>query len=292
MASIISTFDAVDALAITKAGEDDIRSSRLGEWAPPRLIASPSSSPKSSQASSAEAQSSPPDSIHTSEKLPSREATLSGFLEEIALVSDVDKYDESADAVVLMTIHAAKGLEFPVVFLAGMEDGIFPSQQNLGEAEQMSEERRLMYVAVTRAKEMLYITHTKSRLMYGRTGCNPLSLFVRDELPESLTYRDGPRKIPPRSTVGYTPAKKQYNNESVFREFNRPADIFSPRKKSCSESWGVERIAPGTRVSHAMFGAGTVLSAKDMGGDVLYEVNFDSGVTKKLMATFAKLKKI
>ncbi len=220
------------------------------------------------------------------------EATLAGFLEEIALVSDVDKYDEAADAVVLMTIHAAKGLEFPVVFLAGMEDGIFPSQQNLGEPAEMSEERRLMYVAVTRAKERLYITHTKSRLMYGRTGCNPLSLFVRDELPEHLTYRDGPRKIPPRTTVGYTPAKRQYNTEGVSREFNRPPDIFSTPKKSSSASWGIERIAPGARVSHAMFGEGVIVSARDMGGDILYEVNFDSGATKKLMATFAKLKKL
>ena len=119
-----------------------------------------------------------------------------------------------------------------------------------------------------------------------------MSLFVRDELPENLIYRDGPRRIPPRTTVGYTPAKRQYNSESISREFNRPPDIFSTAKKSNSASWGIERIAPGARVSHAMFGTGVIISARDMGGDILYEVKFDSGVTKKLMATFAKLKKI
>ena len=227
------------------------------------------------------------------------EATLSGFLEEVALVSDVDKYDEDADAVVLMTIHAAKGLEFPVVFLAGMEDGIFPSSQNIGEAEEMSEERRLMYVAVTRAKEKLYITHAKSRTMYGRTGYNLLSVFVREELPERLVMHDAPRKAPPRMSVGYgaTPYYSK-NSQSVAQqrarsEINRPPDIFSqPKKRAVAEDFGVERFSAGTRVEHAMFGIGTVASARDMGGDVLYEVSFDSGVTKKLMATFAKLKKI
>ena len=222
------------------------------------------------------------------------EATLVGFLEEISLVSDVDKYDENADAVVLMTIHAAKGLEFPVVFLAGMEDGIFPSQQNLGMPEEMSEERRLMYVAVTRAKEKLYITHAKSRIMYGKMGSGMLSQFVREELPETLTMRDGPKKVPPRTT-SYTPQQRgSYENRpAVSKEFNRAPDIFgAPKRKAGAQSFGVVRYAPGTRVSHNVFGAGTILSARDMGGDVLYEVNFDSGVSKKLMATFAKLEKL
>jgi DNA helicase-2/ATP-dependent DNA helicase PcrA len=103
------------------------------------------------------------------------EPTLAGYLEEVSLVSDVDKYDENADAVVLMTVHSAKGLEFPTVFIAGMEDGIFPSSMSIGEPMEMSEERRLMYVAITRAKEKLYITYTKNRMMYGRTAYNMLS---------------------------------------------------------------------------------------------------------------------
>ena len=221
------------------------------------------------------------------------ECTLAGFLEEISLVSDVDKYDETADAVVLMTIHAAKGLEFPVVFLAGMEDGIFPSAQNIGESDEMSEERRLMYVAVTRAKEKLYITHTKSRMMYGRTAFNPLSVFVREEIPEALIHHDAPKKVPPRNPA-YNSAYRPRVERSAQSELNRPVDIFnkaaSPKKGA--QGFGLEKLAPGTRVSHAMFGTGVIVSARDMGGDILYEVSFDNGQTKKLMATFAKLQKI
>ncbi len=219
------------------------------------------------------------------------EATLMGFLEEISLISDVDKYDESSDSVVLMTVHAAKGLEFPVVFLAGMEDGIFPSLQNIGEADEMSEERRLAYVAITRAKEKLYITHAKSRTMYGRTSFNMLSQFVRDEIPETLIYRDGPKRAFQRQSnpYGFKDSRRQYGG--VSEELYRRPEI-SPQKRSGASGYGIERLSPGTRVSHMSFGEGVILSSRDMGGDVLYEVMFDTGVTKKLMATFAKLKKV
>ena len=219
------------------------------------------------------------------------EATLLGFLEEIALVSDLDKYDESADAVVLMTIHAAKGLEFPTVFLAGAEDGIFPSQQNMGDPMEMSEERRLMYVAITRAKDKLYITHAKNRTMYGKTCFNPLSVFIREELPDSLTFCDSGRKTQPRA-YGYADRGSRAEREYAMREFKRPIDIFPEKKRGGAAGYGIEKFTPGTRVSHAMFGEGKILSARDMGGDILYEVAFDSGQNKKLMATFAKLKKI
>ncbi len=222
-------------------------------------------------------------------------ATLLGFLEEISLVSDVDKYDENADAVVLMTIHAAKGLEFSTVFLAGIEDGIFPSQQNMGENEEMSEERRLMYVAITRAKDKLYITHAKSRTMYGRTGFNPLSVFIREELPDSLLVRDGIRKAPLRQTSPFyqRPRTESQRREPLSLEFLRPTEILSGQKsRAGAAGYGIEKLPAGTRVSHAMFGEGRIVSARDMGGDVLYEVAFDSGQNKKLMATFAKLKKI
>lgn len=223
-------------------------------------------------------------------------ATAPGFLEEISLVADVDKYDETADAVVLMTVHAAKGLEFPTVFLAGMEDGIFPSQQNIGEEDEMSEERRLAYVAITRAKEQLYVTHARGRMMYGKTAYNRLSRFIKDELPARLLFEDAPRK---RQTSTYgsgynnyrQPIREEHND--YLAEFRRPAAMSAPkREKAGAAEYGVIRFAPGTRVSHDMFGAGTILSSRDMGGDVLYEVKFDNGQTKKLMATFAKLKKI
>ncbi len=219
------------------------------------------------------------------------EPTLSGFLEEISLISDVDKYDENSDAVVLMTIHAAKGLEFPVVFLAGMEDGIFPSQQNLGESEEMSEERRLAYVAITRAKEKLYITYAKNRTMYGRTNYGMLSVFVREELPRNLVEREVPRRA--RQEYQSYGSRGAYGREDRFREFRRPATISSASpKKQGAESYGIKKLAEGARVSHAMFGEGKIISVREFGGDILYEVHFDSGVTKKLMATYAKLTEI
>ena len=219
------------------------------------------------------------------------EATATGFLEEISLVADVDKYDENADAVVLMTVHAAKGLEFPVVFIAGMEDGIFPSMQNIGEPSEMSEERRLAYVAITRAKEMLYITHARNRMMYGKTAYNQLSRFVKDEMPKKLIFEDSPRRRERQTYSGYTPDFG--DRRAQFNEFRRPVEISTKkREKAGAAEYGITKFAPGTRVSHDMFGEGVVLSSRDMGGDVLYEVRFDNGQTKKLMATFAKLKKV
>ena len=224
------------------------------------------------------------------------EATVSGFLEEISLVADVDKYDDTADAAVLMTVHAAKGLEFPVVFLAGMEDGIFPSVQNIGEASEMSEERRLAYVAITRAKEQLYITAAKNRMMYGKTAYNPLSCFVRNEIPPKLIERDQPRRVARPSYSGENTYRKPQTESpppSYFNEVRRPVDLgVQKRTRNGAAEYGITRFSPDTRVTHAMFGDGTIISARDLGGDVLYEVKFDSGETKKLMATFAKLKKI
>ena len=235
------------------------------------------------------------------------EATLTGFLEEISLISDIDKYDETSDSVVLMTVHSAKGLEFPVVFLSGIEEGIFPSSQCIGDEEEISEERRLAYVAITRAKEKLYLTHAKNRMMYGKTSFNPLSRFVRDEIPEKLIEHEMPkRQSGTKSPFGFgsqqiknTPFK--YANpfgetaakkSAPFGAATPKAPTQHPNNPRGAESYGVEKFAPGTRVSHSVFGDGEIISAREMGGDVLYEVKFDSNVTKKLMATFAKLVKI
>ena len=223
------------------------------------------------------------------------EATLTGFFEEVFLISDVDKYDENADAVVLMTVHAAKGLEFPIVFLAGMEDGIFPSEADRESDSEMSEERRLAYVAITRAKEKLYVSYAKERMMYGRSLYGRLSCFIREELPVELTVRDVPRREPPRATNYYTPYRERSFEPSpkTHSELSRRPEIGNTREnKRGAEKFGVEKLTTSDRVVHAMFGEGTILSSRDMGGDVLYEVRFDNGQTKKLMATFAKLKKI
>ena len=221
------------------------------------------------------------------------EPTLSAFLEELALLSDIDKYDEDADAVVLMTVHAAKGLEFPVVFLAGMEDGLFPSEQDIGDPEGMMEERRLAYVAITRAKQQLCITAARSRTMYGKTLYNPLSVFVREEIPRQLIDEDKPRSVPPRVTdPTYRRPVSNFRRETVSAEWNRRPDALKTNERATPKSFGIVRFDEGTRVEHSLFGAGTVMGAKDMGGDILYTVKFDNGQEKRLMATFAKLRKL
>ena len=234
----------------------------------------------------------------------STEPTLQGFLEEIALVSDVDKYDDTADAVVLMTIHSAKGLEFPIVFLAGMEDGIFPSQVNLTDPAELQEERRLCYVAITRAKYKLYITHAKTRMLYGKTTPNPLSRFVRCEIPEEFLELDGGRKIPPRYSTGTASSSyssrasspygtREWGSRPSSSAFSEPSSPYSATKpKATPESFGVKEFAVGTRVTHVIFGAGTITAVKPMGGDILYTVRFDKSGEKRLMATYAKLEKL
>ncbi len=232
--------------------------------------------------------------------------TLFGFLEEVALVSDVDKYDETADAVVLMTVHSAKGLEFPTVFVAGMEESIFPSSRSFGETEELEEERRLAYVAFTRAKKRLYITHTKLRRLYGMTKCNPPSRFIAQEIPEDLLDKREPKPILSEDRAflrAHTDrASYRYSGSSAYRvETGKPFSASSVEKRGAQSSASsgtravplvLRVIPPEARVSHAIFGQGTILSARPVGGDVLYEIRFDSGETKRLMATYAKLKEI
>ncbi|MBQ7353594.1 MAG: UvrD-helicase domain-containing protein [Clostridia bacterium] len=206
------------------------------------------------------------------------EPSLSGFLEEVALMADIDNYDKDADAVTLMTIHSAKGLEFPVVFLPGMEEGIFPGQQSLGLPSEIEEERRLAYVAITRAKQILIITHAKERLLYNMTQRNPLSRFVR-EIDES--YLDIQRERPAFA--------------GSFIENKKKADIPSFNYKKAErkvEKKPITVFSIGDRVNHFTFGEGTVLNVIPMSNDFMYEIAFDLVGTKKLMATYvAKLMK-
>ncbi len=220
--------------------------------------------------------------------------TLTGFLEENALVSEVDKYDESADAVVMMTVHSAKGLEFPTVFLPGMEDGIFPGMQNiLASDSEMEEERRLAYVAITRAKNALYVIHTKHRMLYGRTSYNPISRFVT-EIPEYLINRPAEKR-----EAGYGGGFLGEQN-NYYTHKNNYSNTFSKEKVTVNKplfaksapSVAKDTFKEGDIVSHMTFGRGEILSVKPMGADTLYEVAFDKVGTKKLMATYARLKKI
>lgn len=211
--------------------------------------------------------------------------TLTEFLEINSLVADVDRYDDTADAVVLMTVHSAKGLEFPTVFLPGFEDGIFPGLQSImaGPAE-LEEERRLAYVAITRAKNELYILHAKSRMLYGRTTVNPASRFLF-EIPEALLeYEKVPRPLyTEERTYGRPPAENRFAKP-------RPEGIAISKPPHPNVKRPV--LLPGDRVRHPVFGNGEILSATSVGPEQLYEVAFDTAGTKKLMASYAKLEKI
>ena len=211
-------------------------------------------------------------------------SVLEGFMEETSLVADVDRYDETADAVVLMTAHSAKGLEFPYVFLPGMEEGLFPSMQSItATSAEVEEERRLAYVAITRAKKELFIVHTNQRMLYGRTQFNPESRFLK-EIPEELIAREkSPYDKPKKPIYSYsdTDYKPQYDTLTISSKPKTPANSVSK-----------EILEAGDRVYHATFGEGDVISVKKMGADWLYEVVFDKVGTKKLMATYARLKKV
>ncbi|MBO6052959.1 MAG: UvrD-helicase domain-containing protein, partial [Clostridia bacterium] len=192
------------------------------------------------------------------------EPSLVGFLEDVALVSDVDKYDETADAVVLMTIHSAKGLEFPVVFLPGMEENVFPSFQTLLNPEEIEEERRLAYVAITRAKRRVYITHVQDRMLNGRTGSNPLSRYAQEIPPELCDREDEvPENADSRLLRQRPPKQKPVN--FFLNETSKPAPGLERKK---SENAAV--LEPGDTVKHMTFGVGVVLSVRPMGGDTLY----------------------
>ena len=231
------------------------------------------------------------------EKRAGERASLGGFLEEVALVSDIDKYDDTADAVVLMTVHSAKGLEFPTVFLAGVEEGIFPSSQCISDPSELPEERRLAYVAITRAKERLFLTAARGRLLYGRTQFNQLSRFVEREIPAELIYRDeGPASrfsvaSRPQPFSRPAPTPRPTEQGSVSDEFYRRAAAAqaTPAPRAPQGTARPKPLSVGARVRHAVFGEGVILSARDMGGDTLYEVQFANGTVKKLMATYARL---
>ncbi len=217
--------------------------------------------------------------------------TLTEFLEETALVADVDRYDETADAVVMMTIHSAKGLEFPIVFLPGMEEGLFPGMQTIeGGPSEMEEERRLAYVAITRAKRELYLLRASVRLLYGKTMFNPPSRFLT-EIPEKLLDREEPQQPSYRSIgsgngSGTVQIKTYYSqSQELFS-----ADRYEEPRRSAKPA-AAQRFAPGDRVYHDSFHAGEILSVKPMGADVLYEIMFDEVGIKKLMGSYARLQK-
>ncbi|MEF2836802.1 MAG: 3'-5' exonuclease [Oscillospiraceae bacterium] len=211
--------------------------------------------------------------------------TLAGFLEEIALYTDLEQYNESDDAVVMMTMHSAKGLEFPHVFLVGFEDGLFPGIRAIGDSEEMEEERRLCYVAITRAKQTLTITHAKQRMLYGRTSAALPSRFLR-EIPEECMVKKGGYRRVQESSFGYDGGYSSYGSSYPI-----PSRKAQPKRQESAMVTSAKAtyldLNQGDMVMHAAFGRGMVLSVMKMSGDALLEIAFDDIGTKKLMAKTA-----
>ena len=214
------------------------------------------------------------------------EASLSNFLEEISLQTDIDNYDADADTTVMMTLHSAKGLEFPVVFIAGMEEGVFPGVAIYSNPDELNEERRLAYVGITRAKEELYLTKTKSRMLFGSTTHNAPSRFV-NEIPDEYIKTSGDRGFSSIPSTGFSsagntiPQKPSYNiNPKISPAFKKPIT-------KSTTTYNV-----GDNVLHKVFGKGMVVKAEKMGNDTMLEIVFETKGTKTLMANFSKMEKI
>ena len=197
---------------------------------------------------------------------------LSDFLEEVALMTDIDNYNADADTVVLMTLHASKGLEFPVVFIPGMEEGVFPGMQSMYDTTEIEEERRLAYVGITRAKQKLYLLNTRSRIIFGATKFNLPSRFL-NELPAEC-YET---RVPPKKIVKQKPIVK---NTTGF------GATFGNQPKKSTDTFMV-----GEQVTHRVFGKGMIVSLKPMGNDTLMEIAFEKVGTKKIMANMGAVKK-
>ena len=210
--------------------------------------------------------------------------TLAGFLEEIALYTDLEQYNAGDDAVVMMTMHSAKGLEFPNVFLVGFEDGLFPGMRAIGDAEEMEEERRLCYVAITRAKKSLTISHARQRMLYGRTSAALPSRFLK-EIPESCIVRKGGVRRIQESSYGYGGSFSQMPSYSSAAK--KPQAKHMVSSVAAGQKAAYLELNQGDMVMHAAFGRGLVLSVVKMGGDALLEIAFDDIGTKKLMAKTA-----
>lgn len=206
---------------------------------------------------------------------------LSDFLEDVALVDDIDSYNEDDDAVVLMTLHSAKGLEFPIVFIPGMEESVFPGNQSVYSEEDLEEERRLAYVGITRAKEKLYLLNARRRMLYGTTNRNQASRFLR-EIPLSVTDDITVQSYVPHSKFGSFAQPAHSTSSSAAHKFGQVGGA----------SASAQNYSAGDTVRHKAFGTGVVLSARAMGNDTMLEVAFDRAGTKKLMANYAKLEKI
>ena len=245
------------------------------------------------------------------------ENTLSEFLEGITLSSDLDNLEEEQDMVTLMTLHSAKGLEFPVVFLVGMEDGIFPGHQSMMEPQELEEERRLCYVGITRAKENLFLTCSKQRTIFGSTSYNPVSRFLKEIPPELLEgyeevfgeEKNHKNQIFKDSQYSWSYGSKNNGNIKTYQiNTKEPVAVASNQKSNngfafrTAESFlsglqkttantqvDLSKYEQGVRVFHKKFGEGTINLVEPEGDDLKVDINFDKVGHKRLMAKFAKL---
>ena len=212
------------------------------------------------------------------------EPSLSGFLEEVALYSEADRDDGSDDKVTLMTVHSAKGLEYKNIFVIGLDDGIFPSSRSFDSEADMEEERRLAYVAITRAKERLYLTNASQRMLFGQTQRNVTSRFMREIDPSLIEKHDHAATM--RKQLGESDKTlTEVHSTSLQQQLARNKSRSVGAKTS-------ETYTAGERVSHNIFGEGTIVSVKPMANDSMLEIAFEKVGTKKIMANYAKLKKL
>lgn len=213
------------------------------------------------------------------------EPTLNGFLEEVALYSEADRDDSDDDRVTLMTVHSAKGLEYENVFVVGMDDGIFPSSRSFNNQDDMEEERRLAYVAITRAKSRLYLTNARKRMLFGQTQTNITSRFMREIGSELIEKHDNAAAMKNNISENEN-AVTEVQSTSLQQQLARNKSLLNSGTKA------VVAYSAGERVQHNIFGEGTILSARPMANDTMLEIAFEKVGTKKIMANYAKLKKL
>ena len=204
---------------------------------------------------------------------------LDGFLEEVALVTDVDRWDESADRVTLMTLHNAKGLEFPIVFITGMEDGLFPISRAMESPTDLEEERRLCYVGITRARERLFLSYANLRRRYGGTMASLRSRFI-DEIPDELINREHTGRT-------YSRSSWQQNEQAS----DSPFEDGAASSRIVQTPMGRVRISQGQDVKHPVWGKGRIIQVAGSGDDLRATIRF-SGTTKKVIVKYAALEMI
>lgn len=233
------------------------------------------------------------------------ENDLSSFLEGITLSSDIDGMDDEEESITLMTLHSAKGLEFPVVFLVGMEEGIFPGYKSIGEPKELEEERRLCYVGITRAKNNLYLTCSRQRTMFGSTSCNPVSRFIK-EIPEEMMLGAEELEEKPKNSFAdsnyewsYGGTTKSYKvdipktkQEPSFAFRSAESFLAKLNNKNNEQNVDLSKYKEGQRIYHKRFGEGNISKIEPEGDDLKLDIQFDKAGHKRLMAKFANLEVI